>query len=122
MNFVLPSQDAPPEHLREALMAGVDDLAILPRVAMEALQLVSRPDCTAQEFVAVVERDVKLATDFIALANCVVDGVSAVVTRLTQSIVRVGFCQCHNLILTSSAASLMRSLPEAQQWKEGNKR
>ncbi|MEM7558935.1 MAG: HDOD domain-containing protein [Planctomycetota bacterium] len=116
MNIVLPSQDAPPEHLREALMARADDLAMLPSVAMEALQLVKRPDCTSQEFAAVVERDVKLATDFIALANCVVFGGGAVVTNLRQAIVRLGFRQCQNLILTSSAASLMRSMPLAQEW------
>ena len=106
----------PPEHLQRALFSRTDELSMLPAVANEALELAKDPDCTSAQFASVVERDVNLATEILSMANSALFACGTPVVSLQQAIVRLGFRQCRNLILTSSAASLMKSLPLEQEW------
>ena len=106
----------PPEALRRSLYSRSDELSMLPAVANEALALAKDPNCTTGQFAAVVERDVELAAEILALANCPVFSAGASIANLRQAIVRLGFRQCRNLILTSSASSLIKSLPLEQEW------
>ena len=107
---------SPPEKLKQALLKRSDELAMLPAVATEALELAQDPDCVASEFAGVIERDVKLATEILSLSNSVYFAASSPVVSLRQAVVRLGLRQCRNLILTSSAASLMKSMPLEQEW------
>lgn len=106
----------PPESLRRSLQARGSDLAMLPAVAKEAMDVAQHPDCTADQFASVVEKDVKLATDMLSFANSAVFAATSPVIHLRQAVVRLGFRKCRNLILGSSAASLMQSLPLQEEW------
>ena len=89
---------------------------MLPAVAKEALELAKDPDCTSRQFASVVERDAKLAADILSIANSAVFSGGRPIANLPQAIVRLGFSHCRNLILTSSAASLMKSMPLEREW------
>lgn len=89
---------------------------MLPAAATKALQLTRDPDCSVAEFASVVERDIKLATEVLAMANTPMFGVGQPVVSLSQATVRLGLRQCRNLILTTSAASLIKKLPLEAAW------
>jgi HD-like signal output (HDOD) protein len=116
MESVISPDLIPPESLQRSLLSRADELSMLPAVAYEALELAKDPDCNSKQFASVIERDVKLATDILSLANSAVFACGTPVVNLQQAIVRLGFRQCRNLILTSSAASLMKNLPLEQEW------
>lgn len=92
-------------------------LQMLPGVAVQALEIARDPECTIREFIAVVERDAKLAADILGMANSVMfSSGGAPVLSLQQAIVRLGFRQCRNLILSTSMASLMKNLSLEEEW------
>jgi HD-like signal output (HDOD) protein len=108
--------ELPPEHLRDAFFACVGDFVMLPKVASQALELSKDADCSAVEFSSVVEKDVALTTELLSLANSALFGGDSPVMTVGQAMVRLGLRQCRNLILSSSAASLMRKLPMTHEW------
>ena len=75
----------------------------------------SDANCTISDVAAVIERDVKLATDLLSLANSVLFRGSAAVASLHQAVPRLGFRACRNFILTSSVAGMMESISVDQQ-------
>lgn len=106
----------PPEKLKETLLKRSDQLSMLPAVASEAIEMAKDPECNTGEFSSVVERDVKLATEILSMANSAIFGAGTPVSSLRQAVVRLGLKKCRNLIMSSSAASLMKSLPLEQEW------
>lgn len=106
----------PPEPLQSALIARVDDLTMLPTIAAEALDLARDPDCTPRQIAAVIEQDVKLTTEVLSMSNSAAFSSGRPISSLPQAIVRLGFRQCTNLILTSCVSSLMKRLPLEQEW------
>ena len=94
-------------HLRSTLRASL----MVPTVAMEALEVVKNPRCTIGEFSRIVERDLRLATEIISQSNSILFSPDRPVTSLHQSVLRLGFKQCQNLILSASLSSLMQRLP-----------
>jgi putative nucleotidyltransferase with HDIG domain len=111
MHAVQTEIELPPVELRKALFAKSGELSMLPAVATEALRLAKDPECTAARLSGVVEQDMQLATDILTLANSAVFACGQPVANLQQAIARLGFIQCRNLILSSSASSLMKKLP-----------
>ncbi len=107
---------SPMDQLKKSLLKRADELSMLPAVATEALELARDPECRTAEFAGVIERDVKLATEILSIANSVYFAASAPVASLQQAVVRLGLRQCRYLILSSSAASLMKGLPLEQEW------
>ncbi|MCD0463484.1 HDOD domain-containing protein [Roseiconus lacunae] len=109
---VSPNADA----LKQTLLDRADQLAMLPAVASEALQLANDPECRTEELANVIERDVKLATETLKISNSVIFSASTPVVSLRQAVVRLGLKQVRNLIISSSAASLMKNMPLEQEW------
>jgi HD-like signal output (HDOD) protein len=107
---------SPPVALCERLLAHSDELTVLPAVATEALELARDPDCSISSFSGLVERDVKLASDILAMANSAMYARGQVVKSLNQAVLRLGFRHCKNLILSSSLSSLMQRVTLEQQW------
>jgi hypothetical protein len=62
------TNDLPP-HLRAVFALRSQKLQMLPAVAVKALAIARDPDCSIREFVSVVERDTKLASDILSMAN-----------------------------------------------------
>jgi HD-like signal output (HDOD) protein len=115
----------PSKEIRVRLLWKVDELQMLPALAMQALDLARDPDCSVREFTSVIERDMTLASDMLRMANSMVYSRGVPILSLQQAVVRLGFRQCKNLIMASSAASLMTELTELEEnvrqalWKHG---
>jgi len=106
----------PPHELQQKLLREFDKLTVLPSTAADALELVKHPECSIEEFARIVQRDAKLAADMLALANSAVFALPHPVLNLEQAVVRLGFRQCRNLIVTSSMVSLMQDMSLEQHW------
>ncbi len=105
----------PPPGLIARLNKRAHQLRMLPAVATEALELAKNPDCTIAEFAAVVERDIKLATDMLKIANSALFNPTTPIVNLHRAVVRLGFRECQYLIMTASIASLMNRMPLEQE-------
>lgn len=103
--------------LQSELRRRSQKLQMLPGVAVQALEIARDPNCSIREFVAVVERDAKLAADILSLVNSAMFSTGGPsVVSLQQAIVRLGFRQCRNLILSTSMASLMKNMSLEEEW------
>ncbi|MFO1041495.1 MAG: HDOD domain-containing protein [Planctomycetaceae bacterium] len=105
-----------PAAVVERLRSRANNLKMLPAVATQALQIVEDPECGINEFAAVVERDPSLAAGILRMANSVVFSSGRPVLNLHQAVVRLGFRQCKNLIVTASFSSMMKSMTLDEEW------
>lgn len=103
-----------PIDLALRLGSNLDQMKVLPAVAMQALEIARDVDSSITRFSAVVERDAKLATDILRMSNSVVFSGGQQITSLHQAISRLGFRHCKNLIMSSCVGSLMRRLSLAE--------
>ncbi|MBS0207183.1 MAG: HDOD domain-containing protein [Planctomycetes bacterium] len=111
----LPSTPEIPEAVLDRLRLRANHLKMLPAVAAQALEIVKDPDCSINEFSAVVERDATLATEILRLANSVLFSGSRTVVNLHQAVIRLGLRQCKNLILSASFSSMMKKMTLAEE-------
>ena len=105
-----------PDDIRNKLTNNMDQLNVLPALAAKALEMSRDPDCSMNEFSSLVERDVKMATDILRMANSVVFSGGQKIASLHNAVVRLGFRHCRNLILSSSVTSLMKRLTVEEGW------
>ncbi|MCA9188051.1 MAG: HDOD domain-containing protein [Pirellulaceae bacterium] len=101
------------------LNGKAEKIRMLPSVATQALEIVKDPDCAIGEFASVVEHDMKLAADILRLANSAVYRVGAPVVSLHEAVIRLGFRQCKNLILSSCMSTMMKSVDLEEEWIRG---
>lgn len=113
------------KELEIRIRKSIGELKMLPATAMQALDITKDPNCSIAEFSAVIERDVKLASDILSMANSVMYSSGTPIVSLHQSVSRLGFRQCKNLILTSSMTALMKKMSFQEEsirellWKHG---
>jgi HD-like signal output (HDOD) protein len=105
----------PPEIIAKSKKKG-GKLLVLPEVAAKALEIGRDPRCTIEVFTSVVSRDVKLAADVLKIANSVLYSPRTPIINLHRAVVRLGFRECQNLILSSSLASMMNKVAMEQEW------
>ena len=105
----------PPAILAKSKKKG-GRLLMLPDVASKAMQIGRNPHCTIEDFTSVVGRDVKLAADVLKIANSVLYSPRSPIINLHRAVVRLGFRECQNLILTSSIASMVYKVAMEQEW------
>jgi HD-like signal output (HDOD) protein len=91
-------------------------LLMLPDAANRALQIGRNPHCSIEDFTAVVGKDVKLASDLLKMANSILYSPRTPIINLHKAVVRLGFQECQNLILTSSIASVVNRVSMQQEW------
>ena len=104
-------------NLRTEFSRQAQKLQMLPAVAIRALDIAKDPDCSITDFVGVIERDSKLAADILGMSNSPLFSTGGgTILSLQKSVVRLGFRQCRNLILSSSLASMMRNLSIEEEW------
>lgn len=106
----------PSAELRKTLSERMGDLSMLPDIAVEAIQLINSRDCTVDEFGNVIRRDMVLASEILSNANKAIYSHGRAIDSLEQAILRLGFRQCRNLIISSSAACLMKKLTMKDEW------
>jgi len=112
----LLNEPAVPQSLDALFRSRTRDIRMLPAAAVQALEIARNPDCSITEFTSVVERDIKLATDVLSMANSALFCTGRPISTLHQSVVRLGLRQCRNIILASSFASLHHSISMHEEW------
>ena len=105
----------PPAALVAELKRRAAELQMLPSIAVEAMRLAKKPDCSISEYSSVVERDVKLMTDMLKLANSAMYCPTTKIVSLHQAVLRLGLVQCQNLIMTASVTSMMKRISLGQK-------
>lgn len=104
------------EQYRTLLQKNMPKLQMLPTVAMEALELVKQPECRVEEFSSIVERDVTLASNMLKIANSPLYAATREMSSLHGAVVRLGFRECKNLIMSSCVATLTKKLTFQDEW------
>jgi len=99
-----------PDDLIQRLQRKVGNLQMLPAVAMQALEYAKDPDCDLKRLSSVIERDLKLTTFILRMANSALFSTGAPVASLHQAVARLGLRHCRAFILTSSLDSLQKKL------------
>ena len=114
-NQVAPPFDIPPDlpRMAQARMTGIQ---MLPDIAQQALLIARSPDTLISDFITVVEKDVKLAADTVALANSVLYSPTSPILSLKQAVIHLGFRHCQNLIISSSMSALMERISLEEEW------
>ena len=115
-NRIQPQSCEPPRELQERLMEQLNGISMFSAVAAEALEMVNDVDCSVPDFCNVIERDVPLAMNALAIANSAIYSPSRPTGSLKEAVVRLGMRECKNLILTTCSSSLMKKLPLRTQW------
>ena len=105
----------PPPSLVARMKTRAAELQMLPSVAIEAMNVSKKPDCSISEYASIVERDVKLTSDILRLANSALYCSSTTIVSLHQAVIRLGLMQCQNLILTASVTSIMKRISFQQE-------
>lgn len=100
--------------VKEFVLKRASDFTMIPAAAMKAMELGRKPTCSVGEYAAAVERDHRLTTDLLGMANSSLYARGAPATSLNDAIRRLGMRRCNGLILSTCAVGLMRSLPFEQ--------
>jgi HD-like signal output (HDOD) protein len=93
----------------------LQNLPMLPDAGIKALALTKDPQTTFPQLAAVIERDPALATGILKLANSPLYRIGREVDSLEQAILRLGFRDCQNVILTVALRSLYRKLAPSKR-------
>ena len=104
---------SPDELLKKVLTS---DVVMIPSAAAEALEKVRDEDCSAGEFVEVIERDMGLVSDILSLSNSAAFGAQTKITSIQHAVARIGTKQCENLVVSACMKSLSRSVPASVAW------
>ncbi len=93
------------------MLKSLDPLTMLPPNALDVLESVRTPDCSLAELTGIIQRDVRLASSILVMANSAANSLRIRVSSLDQALLRLGPERCRNLILSTSIASLLNQLP-----------
>lgn len=99
----------PPEVLKK-FNARKDSFQMMPDAAVQALELVKDPSCELSLVARTIEKDVKLSTSILTVANSPIYSPGRPITSVRDAIINVGFRQCQTLIQACCARSLMQSV------------
>jgi HD-like signal output (HDOD) protein len=106
----------PSAELQKLVSQKANNLVVLPAVASNAIALTKNPNWSIQEFACLIEKDPKLCTETLKLANSVLYGGGPPVLSLPQAIIRLGLLPCRNLIFSVSISSMLKSVSLEQEW------
>jgi HD-like signal output (HDOD) protein len=111
MNLTLETHASTiPAQLESRLRDHSRTMQVMPEIATRAIDIAREPDCSFDEFARVVDRDAKLASDILCIANSAMFGTSQPILALHQAVIRLGLRQCRNLIVGSCMASLSKGV------------
>ena len=106
----------PPRELQTRLLDRLDGLSMFSTAAVEALGMVSQVDCSVPDFCNLIEQDVPLAMNALALANSAFYSPARPTGNLKEAVVRLGMRECKNLILSTCTTIMIREVPLETQW------
>ncbi len=106
----------PPRDLQNRLLEKLDRISMFSAVAAEALEMANDPECSVPDFCGIIERDVPLAMNALALANSAFYSSARPTGSLKEAVILLGMRECKNLILMTCTKSMMKKLPLDKQW------
>jgi len=104
-----------PPHVQQRLESN-GPLPMLPWLAMRAVKISEDPDCSINEFVGLISRDVSLLSGVLSFANSAFYSGGRPISNVRQAVIRLGIRTSRNLILTSCISSLMGRMSMKQEW------
>lgn len=105
---VLPDADDSPI---ETALSKVSRLATLPEVTTRILEVLDKPNATADELEALVASDPVLSARVLKVVNSSFYGMPASVTSIKQAIVLLGMGGLKNIALAASLSKLFGGMP-----------
>jgi len=108
-----------PEELVQKLTRKVGNLQMLPAVAAQALEIANDPDCDFLKLANVIQRDLKLTTFILRMANSTLFAPPAPIASLHHAVSSMGLKRCREFIITTGLDSVSRKVtPELQSRRE----
>jgi HD-like signal output (HDOD) protein len=83
---------------------------------MRAVEISEDSDCSINEFLDLIGRDVSLLSGILSFANGVFYIGGKPILNIRQAVIRLGMRTCRNLILTSCISSLMGRMSMRHEW------
>jgi HD-like signal output (HDOD) protein len=114
-----------PAPLIDGLRRTLSNLRMLPEDAQQALLIASSEDCDVSRLAGVIQRDIRLTTFILRIANSTLFGAPRPIASLHRAIVFVGVGRVRDLIIASSleaiSSKVAPQLQSARQalWKHG---
>ncbi|MEZ6092879.1 MAG: HDOD domain-containing protein [Pirellulaceae bacterium] len=105
-----------PSRIETGIRAATEQIQMRSATALEALKVIKDPDCDVDEFVALAEHDLKLATDILRMANSGIFMGSTSVRNLSQAVVRLGLERCKNLTMACVIMAMSEELSLEDEW------
>jgi len=106
------------ESLIEHLRRGVGRLQMLPPLAREAMEIVSSDDCDLLKAASIIQRDVKLATFILRVANSTAFSPPKPIASLNQAVLFIGRRRARDFIITASLMALSHNVPISLQTRQ----
>ena len=121
-NYEAPAVPAP---LIDGLRRTLNNLKMLPEDAQQALLIASSENCEVGRLAGVIQRDIRLTTFILRIANSTLFGAPRPIASLHRAIVFVGIGRVRDLIIASSLEAISSKVPPTLQsarqslWKHG---
>ncbi|SLM28292.1 putative signal transduction protein [Desulfamplus magnetovallimortis] len=96
------------EHLKKKLLK-IRDLATLPVVASNVIQLTQNPTVSALQVADAISQDQALTSRVLKTANSAFYGFPRKITTINQAIIILGFTNIRNIVLSTSLNSTLNS-------------
>jgi HD-like signal output (HDOD) protein len=105
-----------PAELKQRLKTAVGTLNMLPAVAVQALQIANNPDCDLGKLAGVIQRDLKLTTMILRMANSALFSPPKPIASLHHAVLTIGLRRCRDFIVVSFRSRWMTpaSFPRSQ--------
>ena len=108
-----------PRAIMDSLNRTLGHLRMLPEVAQQALVVASSPDCDLQELGRIIQRDIRLATFILRIANSSAFGSPRAIGSLPKAILFIGARRVQSLIIASSLDAISAHVPAAVRQSQG---
>ena len=99
----------------EKLIEEMEDLPMLPSVAVSIMHTLMDPDSSAQDVAEIVEADPTLTTKVLVVANSAFFGIPRGVSTVKQAIVSLGFKRLKSIILSLSVLDTVDAMAEGSE-------
>lgn len=107
-----------PEELISRLGRGLGSLKMLPAVAQEALEVANSPDCDLVKLAVIIQRDLRLTTFILRLANSAMFAPPRPIASLHQAVLFIGRRKARDFIITSCLESVAAKVPHELQERQ----
>jgi HD-like signal output (HDOD) protein len=107
-----------PDGLIERMRRSMGSLQMLPVVAQEALEIANSQDCDLVKLAVIIQRDLKLATFILRLANSTLFAPPRPIASLHQAVLFIGRRRARDFIITSCLEGVASKVPAELQTRQ----